>query len=101
MNISLTPELDNYVKQKVQDGLYNSASEVVRESLRLLKKQDEFDRAKLEELRKAIQLGDNQINRGEYTEHDVSDMGSLVEKIIEGGRKRLQSGSNLSETLSK
>ncbi len=34
MNISLTPELANAVKEKVDSGLYNNASEVVREALR-------------------------------------------------------------------
>lgn len=35
MNISLTPELERAVKEKVASGLYNNASEVIRESLRL------------------------------------------------------------------
>jgi len=34
MNISLTPELEKLVKDKVESGLYNNASEVIRESLR-------------------------------------------------------------------
>jgi putative addiction module CopG family antidote len=34
MNVSLTPELDAYVRRKVADGLYGNASEVVREALR-------------------------------------------------------------------
>jgi antitoxin ParD1/3/4 len=36
MNVSLTPELEKLVTRKVQSGLYQSASEVVREGLRLL-----------------------------------------------------------------
>lgn len=43
MNVSLTPELDNFVAGKVESGRYNSASEVVREALRLL---EEHDRAR-------------------------------------------------------
>ena len=43
MNVSLTPELDSFVAGKVQSGRYNSASEVVREALRLL---EEHDRAR-------------------------------------------------------
>lgn len=35
MHISLTPELENAVKKKVESGLYNNASEVIREALRL------------------------------------------------------------------
>jgi antitoxin ParD1/3/4 len=34
MNISLTPELEEAVKRKVRSGLYNNASEVIREALR-------------------------------------------------------------------
>lgn len=40
MNVSLTSELERYVREKVGSGLYNSASEVVREALRLLVAQD-------------------------------------------------------------
>jgi antitoxin ParD1/3/4 len=42
MNVSLTPELERFVERKVESGLYNNASEVVRESLRLLKEHDEI-----------------------------------------------------------
>ena len=42
MNVSLTPELEKFVVSKVESGLYNNASEVVREGLRLLKEQDEI-----------------------------------------------------------
>ncbi len=42
MNVSLTPELERFVQGKVKSGLYNNASEVVREGLRLLKEQDEI-----------------------------------------------------------
>lgn len=42
MNISLTPELEQFVQGKVESGLYNNASEVIREGLRLLKEQDEI-----------------------------------------------------------
>lgn len=42
MNVSLTPELEKFVDDKVESGLYNNASEVVRESLRLLKEHEDF-----------------------------------------------------------
>jgi len=43
MNVSLTPELEQFVQAKVKSGRYNSASEVVREALRFL---EEHDRAR-------------------------------------------------------
>jgi antitoxin ParD1/3/4 len=42
MNVSLTPELEGFVGNKVESGLYNNASEVIHERLRLLKEHDEI-----------------------------------------------------------
>ena len=64
MNISITPELEELIDKKVKTGMYNSASEVVREGLRLLKEQDELKELRLKELKKEIQKGyDSAANR--------------------------------------
>jgi antitoxin ParD1/3/4 len=47
MNVSLTPELEKFVSTKVESGRYNSASEVVREALRLLEEHDSARAAQL------------------------------------------------------
>jgi len=65
MNVSLTPELEMLVTRKVQSGLYQSASEVIREGLRLLEDQDRLRELHLAEVRKKIQAGLNQLDRGE------------------------------------
>ena len=65
MNVSLTPELEQLIHTKVDSGLYLSASEVVREALRLLEERDRVNAMKLEELRRTIQIGIDQANRGE------------------------------------
>ncbi len=57
MNINLTPQLEELVRQKVSSGLYNSASEVVREALRLMEREDQVRAAKLAQLRQDIQEG--------------------------------------------
>lgn len=57
MNVNLTPQLESLVKQKVSSGLYNSASEVVREALRLMEAQDRLRAVKLEQLRQDIREG--------------------------------------------
>ena len=68
MNVSLTPELEKFVGRKVESGLYNNASEVVREGLRLLKEHDEI-RLKW---REQIERGWLQAQRGELIDgHDV------------------------------
>ena len=57
MNVNLTPQLEELVRNKVSSGLYTSASEVVREALRLLHEQDQLRDAKLSELRVEIRKG--------------------------------------------
>lgn len=57
MNISLTPQLEALVKKKVESGLYSSASEVIREALRLLEERDRLQAIRLEELRAEIRQG--------------------------------------------
>jgi len=57
MNINLTPQLEDMVKKKVASGLYNSASEVVREALRLMEEQDRLREVKLDQLRQDIRDG--------------------------------------------
>ena len=47
MNVSLTPELDKFVASKGESGRYTSASEVVREALRLLEERDRVRNAEL------------------------------------------------------
>jgi len=65
MNVSLTPELEKLVTRKVESGLYQSASEVIREGLRLLDGQDRLREFELGEVREKIQTGLAQLDRGE------------------------------------
>lgn len=88
MNVSLTSELEEFVNQKVQSGMYFSASEVIREGLRLLKDQDALKEMRLKELRKEIQKGIDSLERGEGTTY--SNAGELAEKIKRQGRERLR-----------
>jgi len=57
INVNLTPQLEELVRSKVASGLYTSASEVVREALRLLEEQDRLREAKLAQLRGDIRQG--------------------------------------------
>jgi len=65
MNISLTPELERLVSEKVQTGRYASASEVIREGLRLLEEQDQLKQRRLAEVRQKIDRGLEQLDRGQ------------------------------------
>lgn len=57
MNINLPPQLEEMVREKVTSGLYSSASEVVRDALRLMEERDQLSLAKLAQLRQDIQDG--------------------------------------------
>jgi antitoxin ParD1/3/4 len=78
INVSLTPQLEEMVRQKVSGGLYNSASEVVREALRLMEAQDRLQAVKLEQLRQDIRDG---MESGDPTPWDA-------EQIKKAGRQR-------------
>ncbi len=88
MNVSLTPELERLVQSKVDSGLYNSASEVIRESLRLLHERDRVREIRLEELRKEIQKGVDQLERDEYTIYETEELETLICEIKQQGRAR-------------
>ena len=79
MNISLTPQLETMVRNKVESGLYGSASEVMRDALRLLEERDRRNFLRAEELRNEIKKG---LDSGESTPLDVA-------AIKARGRKRL------------
>jgi antitoxin ParD1/3/4 len=85
MNVSLTPELEKLVDRKVSSGLYQTASEVVREGLRLLAERDQ----RLEALRRDIDAGFQAVERGEYTDYDAVGIGRLIERVKTRGQKRL------------
>jgi len=57
MNVNLTPELEQLVHTKVQTGRYNSASEVVREALRLMEERDQMKAIQKDEIRRKIDAG--------------------------------------------
>lgn len=57
MNVNLTPQLEEMVRSKVSSGMYTSASEVVREALRLMEEQDRMRQVRLEGLRQEVRKG--------------------------------------------
>ena len=89
MNVSLTPELEQLIHKKVETGLYLSASEVVREALRLLEERDRIQALRFEEVRKEIQIGIDQADRGEVAPLDVQ--GTLAK--VRGRRRNANGGA--------
>jgi antitoxin ParD1/3/4 len=75
MHISLTPELEHIVKSKVQTGMYNNASEVVREALRFMETHAELIyQMKVDRLRAKLAIGAEQADRGEFVEQSITEI---------------------------
>ena len=85
MNISLTQELDRWISEKVKSGLYKSSSEVVRDGLRALQRQEEGRRAMIEDLRQELLVGIKQLDSGKSGPFDTT----LIEEVKKNGRRKL------------
>ncbi len=86
MNISLTPQLEALVKSKVESGLYGSASEVMRDALRLLEERDRRQSSRVEELRAEIKKG---LNSGEPTPLDIGAVKVRGRDRLDAQRKKV------------
>ena len=87
MNITLGKEFERRITEKVSDGLYTSASEVIRDGLRMLFDKDVAKNQQLEILREEVAKGFEQITAGETSMHSVMDifeqaLGSVESKPI-------------------
>jgi antitoxin ParD1/3/4 len=85
VNVSLTPELERLINDKVETGMYQTASEVVREGLRLLKDRDD------RQLRADIRAGFEAVDRGEYTDYTASSIKNLAAEVKAAGRQHVAS----------
>ena len=91
MNVSLTPELEQFVQDKVQTGRYNSASEVIREALRLLEEHEEARAAQTAEFNRELGRRLVALDRGEHS--SPSEVRHRLQKKSEERRKRRPGGS--------
>ncbi len=86
MNVSLTPELEQFVQAKVESGRYNSASEVVREALRLLEGHDQARATQLAEFNRELGRRLESLNSGESV--DPAKVRIRLQRKSEERRKR-------------
>lgn len=84
MNVNLTQELEKLVQKKVRSGRYNSASEVVREALRLMEQQDELRSLQIQQLRSRIGKGLKEAASGDGVDGEAFVQG-LINNL--GARK--------------
>ena len=86
MNVSLTPELETLVAKKVKTGRYTSASEVVREALRLFDDFDSLREIRRKQLRQEIQKGVDDIKEGRYTTYTSGE--EIAEAVIARAKQK-------------
>jgi len=91
MNVSMTPELEAYVHAQVESGMYQSASELFREAIRLLAHRNELRQQKIEQLNKDIQIGLDQAARGEFltAEQSKQDMMEFKQRFLSARDKNI------------
>jgi len=82
MNVSLPPELARLVDEKVASGLYDSAGEVVRDALRLMRERDKVRGLAVEELRRDILAGLEQLDQGQSTALNMDEIKALGRQQI-------------------
>ena len=85
MKVSLTPQLQKFIDERLKTGMYETASEVVREGLRLLKERDDADQRRQDALRADIATGVAQADEGRTRPVDKTTFG----RIRANGRARL------------
>ena len=84
MNITLGKEFENRSAEKVESGLYNSASEVIRESLRMMFEKDVLKNQQLVLLQKQVSMGFAQLESGQHSDENIMD---LFDQSLSNGQK--------------
>lgn len=84
MNVSLTPQLEKLIQDKVESGRYHSASEVIRDALRLFEEREMVNQAKLDALRAAINQG---LESGSAGELDMNAIKAEARRRFEEGKR--------------
>ena len=86
MNVSLTKELEEFVRRKVESGRYSSATEVISAGFRLLEREDESRDARLAAIRARVEEGIAQAEQGELG--DGEETVARVKKRAAAKRRR-------------
>jgi antitoxin ParD1/3/4 len=94
MNVSLTPALDKFVHDKVKSGRYNSASEVVREAIRIMQDHENSNVIHAIELRRKIEEGLVDLARGRFTDGTIDE---LKDATLKRARSRVTASKKTSK----
>lgn len=79
MNVTLGKEFENRIAERVESGLYNSASEVIRESLRMMFEKDALKQQQFQLLQKQVSMGFTQLTSGQHSDENIMDLFNQTE----------------------
>jgi len=80
-NVSLTPQQDEFIEEMLRAGVYQNASECMRDGLRLVQNRRRIHEQHLQALKDAIQVGIDQYNRGDYVQLTDENFDEFVDEI--------------------
>ena len=86
-NVSLTPEQDAFVERVVKAGVYQNASEAIRDALRVLQQRRREGALRLKALRMQIKAGVDALERGDFSEIADADLDDYLEGLAAARRK--------------
>ncbi len=82
-NVSLTPEQDAFIEEVLEKGEYRNASEAMRDAIRALQQRRAMDALKLELLRRSVDTGLADLERGDYEEVDDADLEAWLDRLVD------------------
>ena len=86
LNVSLTPKLEKYIRSKVDGGGYESASEVIRESLRALQERERAATDFWARVREKVSVARRQVAEGQTQDGDEA-MAEILSGLSAAGRR--------------
>ena len=88
VNISITPELDAFLQSRVSSGRYQTTSEVVREALRLLERQEAEREQSMQQLKAKFERGAAEAERGELFDGEevFEELREMIEERLRARR---------------
>lgn len=78
MHVNLSPEMENFIKTKVDSGFYGNATEVIRDAIRRMQSEDERAAA----FRAAVKQGDDQLAHGEGIDYTAQTLDEITQSAI-------------------
>jgi putative addiction module CopG family antidote len=88
MNVSLNPELERLVRERVERGDYESADALVQQAVQSLIGDDDYEDAQIADIRRRVQTAETEIDQGQVAEYDENTVGNLAQDVHRRGLER-------------